>query len=37
VVVAHNPEHAPLLGAARYALTSSRSGCADAPTDSATA
>jgi len=37
VVVAHNPEHAPLLGAARYALTSSRSECVDAPTDSATA
>jgi glucokinase len=37
VVVAHNPEHAPLLGAARYALMTSRSECADAPTGSTTA
>lgn len=37
VVVAQDPEHAPLLGAARHALTSHRSGCADAPPDSASA
>jgi predicted NBD/HSP70 family sugar kinase len=29
VVVAEDREHAPLLGAARYALTGPRSGCAD--------
>jgi glucokinase len=31
VVVAQDPEHAPLLGAARYALTRPRSGCVDEP------
>jgi glucokinase len=36
VVVAEDREHAPLLGAARYALTSSRSECAGAPRDPAT-
>jgi predicted NBD/HSP70 family sugar kinase len=36
VVVAQDPEHAPLLGAARHALTSTRSRCADAPSDAAT-
>jgi glucokinase len=35
VAVAADPEHAPLLGAARYALTRRRSGCADEPTDPA--
>jgi glucokinase len=37
VVVAQDPEHAPLLGAARHALTSHRSGCADVSSDSASA
>lgn len=36
VVVAHDREHAPLLGAARYALNRHRSGCADGSTGSAT-
>jgi hypothetical protein len=36
VVVAQDREHAPLLGAARHALTSAGSGCADAPSDAAT-
>ncbi len=35
VVVAQDPEHAPLLGAARYALRQHRSECADVPRDSA--
>ncbi len=36
MVVAQDPEHAPLLGAARYALTRPRSGCADEPLGPAT-
>ncbi len=36
VVVGYDREHAPLLGAARYALTAPRSGCADEPTGSTT-
>ncbi len=36
VVVAHDPEHAPLLGAARYALSRHRSECAGARPDPAT-
>ena len=36
VVVARDRENAPLLGAARYALTRHRSGCADEPMGSAT-
>ena len=35
VVVAQDPEHAPLLGAARHALTSDGSCCADASSDAA--
>jgi len=35
VAVAEDREHAPLLGAARYALTSSRSECAPVPPDRA--
>ncbi|HEY3715338.1 MAG TPA: ROK family protein [Jatrophihabitantaceae bacterium] len=35
VVVAQDPEHAPLLGAGRYALTSSRSECVDGLSDQA--
>lgn len=37
VVLAHDREHAPLLGAARYALNGHRSQCVDVPTDSTTA
>jgi glucokinase len=37
VVVAEDREHAPLLGAARYALTGPRSGCAGGRSVSATA
>lgn len=37
IVVAKDPEHAPLLGAARHALTSHRSGCGDVPPDPASA
>ena len=37
VVVAQDPEHAPLLGAARHALTQRRSGCADGRPGPATA
>lgn len=36
VVVAQDPEHAPLIGAARYALSPSRSGSGDARRDPAT-
>ena len=36
VVVAQDREHAPLLGAARHALTSHGSRCADAQSDAAT-
>jgi predicted NBD/HSP70 family sugar kinase len=36
VVVAQDREHAPLLGAARHALTSAGSGCAGAPSDAPT-
>jgi glucokinase len=37
VVVAQDPEHAPLLGAARHALSQRRSACADGPSARATA
>jgi glucokinase len=36
VVVAQDREHAPLLGAARHALTAAGSHCADAPSDAPT-
>jgi glucokinase len=35
IVVAQDPEHAPLLGAARYALTSDGSRCTDASPEAA--